>query len=102
MEKYKSVLSNATNGEQKNNSSNQNGNPLETIDCKILHSCINMIFILIYFLVSSEDFKAGMLKLCELLKIPTKFNDTTAILRVNLLEFCSNNEIFLFRLLVKL
>ncbi len=39
---------------------------------------------------SSEEFKSGMLKLCELLQIPTKFNDTTAILRVNfiLINFC--------------
>jgi RLL motif-containing protein 1 len=61
--KYKSVLSNATNDQQKTNSSNQTGNPLETID------------------FSSEEFKSGMLKLCELLQIPTKFNDTAAILR---------------------
>jgi RLL motif-containing protein 1 len=63
VEKYKSVLSNVTNDQQKNNSSNQNGNPLETID------------------FSSEEFKTGMLKLGELLQIPTKFNDTAAILR---------------------
>jgi len=63
IEKYKPVLSNATNDQQKSNSSNQNGNPLEAID------------------YASEDFKNGMLKLCELLQIPTKFNDTTAILR---------------------
>jgi len=35
-----------------------------------------------YFLDLSEEFKSGMLKLCELLQMPTKFNDTTAILRV--------------------
>lgn len=35
-----------------------------------------------FVLVSSEEFKTGMLKLCELLQIPTKFNDTAAILRV--------------------
>jgi RLL motif-containing protein 1 len=63
VEKYQSISSNATNDQQKSNSSNQNGNPLETID------------------YSSEEFKSGMLKLCELLQIPTKFNDTTAILR---------------------
>ncbi|CAF1550277.1 unnamed protein product, partial [Adineta steineri] len=32
-------------------------------------------------LVASAEFKSGMLQLCELLQIPTKFNDTTAILR---------------------
>jgi RLL motif-containing protein 1 len=63
VEKYKPISSNVINGQQKPNLSNQNGNPLETID------------------YSSEEFKSGMLKLCELLQIPTKFNDTTAILR---------------------
>jgi len=63
VDKYKPVISNAINDQQKTNSSNHNGNPLETID------------------YSSEEFKSGMLKLCELLQIPTKFNDTIAILR---------------------
>ncbi len=34
VDKYKSVLSNVTNDQQKTNSSNQTGNPLDTIDCK--------------------------------------------------------------------
>ncbi|CAF0896081.1 unnamed protein product [Rotaria sp. Silwood1] len=63
VEKYKPISSNVTNNQQKSNSANQSGNPLETID------------------YTSEEFKSGMLKLCELLQIPTKFNDTTAILR---------------------
>jgi hypothetical protein len=43
---------------------------------------MNIYFFNNYFLVSSEEFKTGMLKLGELLQIPTKFNDTAAILRV--------------------
>ncbi|CAF2520764.1 unnamed protein product [Rotaria sp. Silwood2] len=65
VEKYKSISSNAQNNQQKSNSANQSENPLEKID------------------YTSEEFKSGMLKLCELLQIPTKLNDTTAILRVN-------------------
>ena len=34
VEKYKSISSTVVNGQQKTNSPNQNGNPLETIDCK--------------------------------------------------------------------
>jgi len=63
VDKYKLISSDVVNDQQKINSSNQHGNPLETID------------------FSSEEFKSGMLKLCELLQIPTKFNDTIAILR---------------------
>ncbi|UJR28885.1 hypothetical protein I4U23_010105 [Adineta vaga] len=61
VEKFKSISLNA----QQNNhtSSNHTDNPLEKID------------------FASEDFKNGMLQLCQLLQIPTKFNDTTAILR---------------------
>jgi hypothetical protein len=34
VEKYKSVLSDATNDQQNVNSSNQNENPLEKVDCR--------------------------------------------------------------------
>ncbi|CAF0715814.1 unnamed protein product [Adineta steineri] len=61
VEKYKLITSN--DQQQKTNSSNENENPLEKID------------------FASAEFKSGMLQLCELLQIPTKFNDTTAILR---------------------
>ncbi|CAF0869202.1 unnamed protein product [Rotaria sordida] len=63
VEKYKPISSNIINNQQKSNSVNQTGNPLEAID------------------YTSEEFKSGMVKLCELLQIPTKFNDTTAVLR---------------------
>ncbi|CAF0982458.1 unnamed protein product [Rotaria magnacalcarata] len=63
VEKYKQIPSNKINNQQKPDSVNQSENPLEKID------------------YTSEEFKSGMLKLCELLQIPTKFNDTAAILR---------------------
>jgi len=64
VEKFKAIPSGNVSIEQQKNSSNQgSSNPLENID------------------FSSPEFKAGMLKLCELLQIPPKFNDTTAILR---------------------
>ncbi|CAF4487765.1 unnamed protein product, partial [Didymodactylos carnosus] len=33
------------------------------------------------FLVTSQEFKKGMERLCDILEIPPKFNDTTAVLR---------------------
>lgn len=60
VDKYKTVTGNVSS---QTNVTNENRNPLETLD------------------YSSEEFKAGILKLCGLLEIPTKFNDTTAILR---------------------
>jgi len=61
VDKYKSVVLNSQ--QQANSSANQGDNPLEKID------------------FASKEFKDGMLQLCELLQIPPKFNDPTAILR---------------------
>ncbi len=44
VEKYKPISSNVINGQQKPNLSNQNGNPLETIDCKLIKYFDNLLY----------------------------------------------------------
>lgn len=68
VEKFQSVASTSTKP-------TENENPLEKID------------------FSSEEFRSGISKIAELLKIPTKSNDTAAILRVRS-KFSSLEENF--------
>lgn len=90
MDQYKNVAANRVADSQKENSTPSNENPLEKIDCKSIR--MRYTSSTVVPLDAGEEFKSGMLKLCELLQIPTKSNDPTAVLRVSLLGFpcCSS------------